>query len=83
MPETTANDFRKNLKTYVDKTILDHQVLKIKRRNGENFVVIGEEDWNAIEETLYLNRIPGLVESVLEAAAEPIEDGTPVEELDW
>jgi len=83
MPETTANDFRKNLKMYVDRTILDHQILRIRRRNGENFVVIGEGDWNAIEETLYLNRIPGLVESVREAAGEPIEDGTLLEDLDW
>jgi len=83
MPETTANDFRKNLKMYVDRTILDHQILRIRRRNGENFVVIGEGDWNAIEETLYLNRIPGLVESVREAAGEPIEDGTHLEDLDW
>jgi len=83
MPETTADDFRKNLKSHVDRTISDHQILRIRRRNGENFVVLGETDWNAIEETLYLNRIPGLVESVREAAAEPIEDGTPIEDLNW
>jgi PHD/YefM family antitoxin component YafN of YafNO toxin-antitoxin module len=83
MPETTANDFRKRLKAHIDRTILHHEVLKVTRRNGENFVVLGEKDWRAIEETLYLNRVPGLVESIHEAAQEPKAAGTPLEQLDW
>ena len=58
MSETTANEFRKQLKKYVDQTISNHQILKVKRRNGENFIVVGEKDWQAIEETLYLNQFP-------------------------
>lgn len=83
MPETTANVFRKTLKSQIDTIIANHEILKVKRRNGENFIVIGENDWKAIEETLYLNQFPGLVESINEADREPIEDGTPLEELDW
>ena len=83
MPETTSNIFRKTLKSQVDDAIANHEVLKVKRRNGENFVVIGEKDWKAIEETLYLNQFPGLVESIHEADKEPIEEGIPLEELDW
>jgi PHD/YefM family antitoxin component YafN of YafNO toxin-antitoxin module len=55
----------------------------VKRRNGENLVVLGEKDWMAIEETLYLNRMPGLVKSIHKAAEESIEEGTPWEALDW
>ena len=83
MSETTSNIFRKTLKSQVDNAIANHEVLKVKRRNGENFVVIGEKDWKAIEETLYINQFPGLVESIHEADKEPIEEGTPLEELDW
>jgi len=83
MNETTANEFRKRLKYYTDMSTLNHEVLKVKRRNGENFVVIGEKDWKAIEETLYLNQFPGLAESIRESANEPLEEGTPLEELDW
>ena len=83
MPETTSNIFRKTLKSQVDNAIANHEVLKVKRRNGENFVVIGEKDWKAIEETLYLNQFPDLVESIHEADKEPIEEGIPLEELDW
>lgn len=83
MPETTADIFRKTLKTQVDRTIAEHEILKVRRRNGENFVVIGENDWKTIEETLYLHQFPGLVESIHNADKEPIEEGTPLEELDW
>jgi antitoxin YefM len=83
MTETTANQFRQNLKSTVDKCIANHEVLKVKRKNGENFIVIGENDWNAIAETLYLNQVPGLVQSIQDAAKEPLDDGTPLEDLEW
>ncbi|HWN41991.1 MAG TPA: hypothetical protein VNW71_07190 [Thermoanaerobaculia bacterium] len=44
---------------------------------------VGADDWRAIEETLALNKVPGLVESLLEAAREPIQEGTRLEDLDW
>jgi antitoxin YefM len=83
MDETTANQFRQNLKSTVDRCIANHEVLKVKRRTGENFVVIGENDWNAIAETLYLNQIPGLAQSIQDAAKEPLEEGTAIEDLEW
>lgn len=82
MLETTANEFRKKLKAKVDDCINNHEVLRVKRRTGENFVVLGEEDWRAVEETLYLNQFPGLVDSIHKAAAEPISEGTALEDLD-
>ena len=83
MKSTTANEFRKRLKYYVDMSISNHNVLRIERRNGENFIVLGEKDWNAIEETIYLNQVPGLVKSIKDAAQEPLKEGTSLEELDW
>ena len=83
MKSTTANEFRKKLKYYVDMSILHHDVLRIKRRNGENFIVLGEKDWNAIEETIHLNQVPGLVKSIKDSAQESLKEGTPFEELDW
>ena len=44
--------------------------------------LISEEDWNAIQETLYLISIPGMKESILEAAKEPVEDCISLEELE-
>lgn len=83
MRETTANRFRQHLKPEVDQCITNHEVLRVTRRNGENFVVLGEADWNSMAETVYLNQFPGLAESIQEAAREPLEDGTPLEDLEW
>lgn len=83
MNEITANRFRENLKSEVDKVIREHRALRVTRRNGEGFVVLGEEDWQAIEETLYLNQVPSLVDSIRRAAEEPLEKGTPLEKLKW
>jgi len=82
MLETTANEFRQSLKAKVDDCINNHDVLRVRRRNGEDFVVLGEEDWRAVEETLYLNQFPGLVDSIHRAADEPISEGTMLENID-
>lgn len=41
---------------------------------GKNAVLLSEDDWKAIQETLYLNAIPGMVESILESRKEPVEE---------
>jgi PHD/YefM family antitoxin component YafN of YafNO toxin-antitoxin module len=46
-------------------------------------VIINIDEWNSIQETLYLHSIPGMVESNKAAAAEPLEDGIPVSEVDF
>jgi len=81
--EVSAHHFRQHLKLEVDRVVQNHDVLRVNRRNGSDFVVLSAEDWQAIEETLYLNRAPGLVESLLEADREPLGEGVPLAELDW
>ncbi len=83
MNEVSANEFRAKLKSQVDRVVEDHVVLRVRRRRGGDFVVLSAEDWSAIEETLFLNRIPNLVDSIHEAAAEPLDEGTKLEDLDW
>ena len=41
------------------------QPITIINNRGKNAVLIGEEDWKAIQETLYLNSIPGMSQSIL------------------
>lgn len=83
MLETTANKLRKNLRHEVQRCVDSHEVLRVKQQSGEDFVILSAADWQAIEETLYLNQIPGMVASIHTAAAEPLEDGTRLEDLDW
>ncbi|MEZ4528304.1 MAG: hypothetical protein R2941_20515 [Desulfobacterales bacterium] len=42
-----------------------------------------EKKTGSHRKTLYLNRIPGMTQSIPDAAEEPLEMGTPLEELDW
>ncbi len=83
MNEITANRFRDQLKAEVDRAIREHRPLRVTRRRGGDFVVLSAEDWSAVEETLYLNRVPGLVKSIRRAAKEHHNKGTRLKELAW
>jgi len=76
---TTADYLHQHLQQEVDLCIESNEVLHVKRQEGD-FVIIGAEDWRAIEETLFLKKVPGLVESILRADQEPLEQGVPIEE---
>ena len=52
------------------------QPITITNNRGKNAVLISEDDWNAIQETLYLHSIPGMVESIIEGDKEPLEECT-------
>ena len=61
----SANQFRANLKYYVDKTIQNHEPLKVNRKNGGAFVVLSLEDYEREQETLYIlnnNYLMGQIE---------------------
>jgi PHD/YefM family antitoxin component YafN of YafNO toxin-antitoxin module len=80
--EVSARRFSENLEQEVEKVVSNHEILRV-RRDGGDIVVLSADDWRSVEETLYLNKVPGLVESIHEAAREPLEEGTRVEDLDW
>ena len=83
MREISANLFRQQLKSAVDEVIHEHNVLRVNRRKGGDFVVMSVDDWQSIEETLYLNRVPGLAESIQKSAKESLTQGTALKDLDW
>ncbi len=74
---TTA---RKNLYQLISDVNTNSTPVTITNSRGKNAVLLSEDDWNAIQETLYLNSVPGLVESILEAKDEPLEDSAVYEE---
>ncbi len=71
---------RANIYKLIDETAESHEPVIITGKRHDA-VMLSLEDWRAIEETLYLNAIPGLVESVLEAKNAPNDEFS--EELDW
>jgi PHD/YefM family antitoxin component YafN of YafNO toxin-antitoxin module len=83
MLETTATKLRKNLPKEIEPCFKDHEALHVKQRDGNDFVIISAEDWRAIEETLFLNQIPGMVASIHDAASESLDKGISFQDLDW
>ncbi len=77
IPVTTA---RSQLYRLIDQVNEDSEPLVITGQRG-NAVLVGEEDWRAIQETLYLESVPGIMDSIRNARREGIEAGS--EELDW
>ena len=65
----SVSQVRADIYNVMDETAQTHEpVLITGKRN--NAVMISQEDWNAIEETLYLNAIPNMVSSVQESMQE-------------
>lgn len=79
---TTYNvtEARANLYKLIDETANTHQPIIIKGKRS-NAVLLSEEDWSAINETLFLLAIPGMRESIREGMETDLKDTK--KELDW
>ena len=71
MTTITATKARSRLYTLLDETAKHHEPIQItgKRTNG---ILISEEDWRAIQETLYLASIPGMKDSIVKGLKTPV-----------
>ncbi len=76
----TVSQARANIYSLMDEAAQTHEPILITGKRN-NVVMISQEDWNAIEETLYLNSIPGMTASIKEAMDAP--DSEFSEEIEW
>ncbi|MDP2787319.1 MAG: type II toxin-antitoxin system Phd/YefM family antitoxin [Pseudomonadota bacterium] len=76
----TASEARSNLYRLIDETALTHEPVVITGKRN-NAILISQEDWTAIQETIYLLSVPGMRESIREGINTPPEKCS--EELDW
>ena len=83
MTTMMVRDFHEKMEKELTKVTTQHDVLHVLCPAGDNVVVVAEQDWKAIEETIYLNQVPGMVDSIQQSAAEPLEKGTNLEDLEW
>ena len=67
-----ASEARQKLYRLLDETAASHETVLISGPRS-NAVLIGEQDWNAIQETLYLLSIPGMRESIRRGLKTPVE----------
>ncbi|WLE95966.1 MAG: type II toxin-antitoxin system Phd/YefM family antitoxin [Candidatus Electrothrix communis] len=80
MPTLTATQARSKLYRLIDETAASHQPVTITGKRG-NAVLISEEDWIAIQETLYLMSVPGMRKSIKEGLAVPLSECE--EDIEW
>ena len=82
MSAINKTNARKELYNLVEEVNLYSEPTLIVSKKG-NAVLVSENDWNAIQETVYLNSIPGMVESIKKGMETPIEDCVSEEDVEW
>ena len=75
-----VTEARANLYGLIDETAVNHKPIMITGKRN-NAVLISEDDWNAISETLYLMSIPQMRESIKQGMEEDVNECA--KELDW
>lgn len=83
MTAISATKARENIYQLISDVNANCQPITITNNKGRNAVLIGEDDWRAIEETLYLMSVPGLTESIINGGNTPLEDCLSEDEVEW
>jgi prevent-host-death family protein len=73
MTTLPATQARAKLYALMDETAQSHQPIQITGKRN-NSILISQEDWSAIQETLFLLSVPGMRDSIKQGMAEPVED---------
>ena len=80
MTTLNATEARANLYNLIDQTAETHQPIVITGKR-HNAILLSEEDWSAINETIYLLSVPGMRESIQEGLVQNLDECS--RELDW
>ena len=80
MTTLTASEARASLYRLIDETAESHRPIRISGKR-KSAVLVSAEDWEAIQETLYLVSIPGMRESIRKGMKEPLDKSAKA--LDW
>lgn len=83
MGSITATAARKDLYNLISRVNEDCAPVSITNSKGKGAVLIGEDEWAAIEETLYLASIPGMYESLIAGMEEPAAECVDESALEW
>lgn len=76
MTSISITKARANLYKTVSDVNKYSEPITITNNRGKNAVLVSEDDWLAIQETLYLNSVPGMTQSILDSGAEDVSECT-------
>lgn len=82
MINTNVTNFRKNIFEILEQTIKYNEPVNISTKSG-NAVIISEEDYNGLMETLYLSSIPTMKDTIVNGLQTPIDDCLSENEVHW
>lgn len=82
MNSTTITNFRKNIYGMIERTVRYNEPVNILTREG-NAVLISEEEYNNLLETLYMNSVPGMHEKLLDGLNTPLVETVPEDSAVW
>lgn len=82
MLNTNITNFRKNIFGMLEQTIKFNEPVSVSTKDG-NAIIISEEDYNGLMETVFLSSIPGMKEKLIEGINTPISDCIPENEVEW
>lgn len=82
MLNTNITNFRKNIFGMLEQTIKFNEPVNISTKDG-NAVIISEEDYNGLMETLYLSSVPAMKEKIMEGLRTPLDECLPENEVKW
>lgn len=82
MLNTNITNFRKNIFAILEQTIKYNEPVNISTKSG-NAVIISEEDYNGLMETLYLSSIPNMKEKIIDGMNTPLNECIPENEVEW
>ena len=80
MKTIAVSKARADLYRLIDEAAGSHEPIQITGKRA-NAILVAEEDWRALQETLYLLSIPGMRESIVEGLRTPVEECG--RELEW
>ena len=82
MTNINITNLRKNLFGYISQAVEFNEVINVNTKNG-NAVIMSENDYNGLMETLYLSSNPTVKKEILDGMATPIEECIPENEVQW
>ena len=82
MTNVNITNFRKNIYEMIETTIEYNEPLNITTKKG-NVVVLSEEDYNSLIETLYISSVPNMKEEIIKRANDESNEFVDEDEVEW
>ena len=83
MDKITVKETNPTLSSLIDKVNESHQATLITVANNKKAILLSVEEWDSIQETLYLLSIPRVKNDLIKGKNTDWEDCTPLEEVEW